>query len=114
MRNRTSLTLLETAIMLLVFLVAAAFCLQAFAWADTASREGFDKDKAYLLAQSTAERFKSGEEIAPTQNLDGFVLRVTDLDRESVGLEAVRVEVYDLDGTCLAAICVARQQEGMP
>lgn len=114
MRNRTALTLLETAIMLLVFLVAAAFCFRAFAWADTASRQSLDKDRAYLLAQNTAERFKSGEEIAQTQNMDGFVLRIVQLDREAVGLEAARVEVYDPGGTCLAAICVARQQEGIP
>ena len=37
MKGKTPLTLLELTVMLLVFALAAALCLQAFVWADRSS-----------------------------------------------------------------------------
>ena len=59
MKNRSTLMLLELVIMLLVFLLAAALCLRAFAWADTRSAEGSREDMALLQAQNAAEVLKS-------------------------------------------------------
>ena len=58
MRNKASLTLLELAVMLLVFALAAVLCLRAFVWADAASKELAAKDQALIQAQNAAEVLK--------------------------------------------------------
>ena len=59
MKNKSPLTLMEQAIMLLVFALAAVLCLQAFVWADSASKEIAEQDQALIQAQSAAEVLKS-------------------------------------------------------
>ena len=58
MRSKAPLTMLEQAIMLLVFALAAVLCLQAFVWADSASKDIADMDAALIQAQSAAEVLK--------------------------------------------------------
>ena len=58
MRNKASLTLLELAVMLLVFALAAVLCLRAFVWADAASKESAARDRAWIQAQNAAEVLK--------------------------------------------------------
>ncbi len=58
MKDKTALALIEQAVMLLVFLLAAALCLRAFAWADSASRHREAADRALTQAQSAAEQIK--------------------------------------------------------
>lgn len=55
MRSKAPLALMEQLIMVLVFALAAALCLQAFVRADTLSREHEQLDEAVRLAQNTAE-----------------------------------------------------------
>ena len=55
MRNKTSLMLIELLIMLLVFILAAALCLQAFLWADATSDRSAQRDRAVVAAQNGAE-----------------------------------------------------------
>ena len=72
MKNRSTLMLLELVIMLLVFLLAAALCLRAFAWADTRSAEGSRGDMALLQAQNGAEALKAaGGDFAAAASLLG-------------------------------------------
>lgn len=59
MKNRTSLTLMEQLVMVLVFALAASLCLSIFARADRISRETLRRDEAVLLAQNGAEVLKS-------------------------------------------------------
>ena len=59
MKEKTALTLMEQAIMLLILAVAAALCLQAFVWADAHSRENSDRDRALTQLQSAAEVLKA-------------------------------------------------------
>lgn len=54
MRSKAPLAVIEQVIMLLVFALAAAVCLRAFAWADAASRHSGDCDRAWIEAQSAA------------------------------------------------------------
>ena len=62
MRSKAPLMLMEQMVMLLVFALAAALCLQAFVKADAISRESEARDHAVLLCQSVAEQIKeSGE-----------------------------------------------------
>ncbi len=55
MKQKTSLVLMEQMVMLLVFALAAAVCLQAFVTADRLSRQSEARDQAIVLVQSAAE-----------------------------------------------------------
>ena len=52
MTNKAPLALIEQTVMLLIFSVAAALCLQAFAWANRISCENAARDEAVLQAQN--------------------------------------------------------------
>ena len=58
MRSKAPLVLIEQAVMLLVFALAAALCLKAFVWADTQSVQCAARDRAMLAAQNAAETLK--------------------------------------------------------
>lgn len=58
MRSKAPLLLMEQAVMLLVFALAAALCLQAFVRSDEASRRSEDRDRAALLCQNAAEAIR--------------------------------------------------------
>lgn len=58
MKQKTSLILIEQAIMLLVLAVAAALCLRVFAWSDARAEENHSRDQALLQLQSAAEVLK--------------------------------------------------------
>lgn len=53
--SKAPLVMLEQMVMLLVFALAAALCLQAFVQSDAASRQIEARDRAVNLCQSTAE-----------------------------------------------------------
>ena len=55
MRSKTPLALMEQMVMVLVFALAAALCLQVFVVTDRMSERNKDIDHAVLLAQNTAE-----------------------------------------------------------
>lgn len=59
MKNKGALVLIEQAVMLLVFALAAVLCLRAFVWADTTSKEITARDGALIQAQNAAEVLKS-------------------------------------------------------
>lgn len=56
--NKTPLLLMEQMIMLLVFALAAAICLQAFVKADAWSEESVAQDQAVTITQSAAETIR--------------------------------------------------------
>lgn len=57
--RRSSLVLMEQVLMLLVFSVAAAFCVQSFALSRDMSRQAAVLDQALTQAQNAAELLKS-------------------------------------------------------
>lgn len=59
MRSKAPLALMEQMIMLLVFALASALCLQAFVKSDNISRNSVERDHAALLCQSTAEMIQN-------------------------------------------------------
>ena len=58
MRSKAPLALMEQAIMVLVFALAAALCLRAFALSDHISRQNQARDQALLRAETAAETLK--------------------------------------------------------
>ncbi len=58
MKNKLFLSLVEQVCMLLLFALAAALCLQAFLWADQASRQSAAQDRALVHAQNACELLK--------------------------------------------------------
>ena len=55
MRSKAPLSLMEQMVMLLVFALAAALCLQAFVKSDQISRQSEARDRAAAVCQSVAE-----------------------------------------------------------
>ena len=134
MRSRAPLSVLEQLIMLLIFALAAAVCLRAFAWADTASGHSADCDRALTEAQSAASviRQTRGDVAAAAELWGGSVregcwvigydedwnrtdaggtvcLRVTPTDTPSALLGRAAVSV-EKDGAWLAALDVMWQE----
>ena len=58
MKNKAPLPLMEQLIMILVFALTAALCLQGFSLADRISRRQQARQEAVILAQNTAELLK--------------------------------------------------------
>lgn len=99
MKNRTSLVLMEQLVMILVFALAAAFCLQAFAGADQISRETGLRDSAVLLAQNTAEALKASAGDTDAAALpdipDGLHMEITKRASAVPGLGTAEISVFD-------------------
>jgi len=64
-KSKAPLVMLEQMVMLLVFALAAALCLQAFVKSDAASRESEARDRAANLCQSMAEEMRLNGGRAP-------------------------------------------------
>ena len=123
MRSKTPLALMEQTVMLLVFALAAALCLRAFAFADQTSRRNEAVDHAVLLAQNTAETLKAAgaaegetlwytEELTAASDETEAAYRVEIRPEESgvAGLGRAVVSVYDAGGEALFSLSAAWQE----
>ncbi len=85
MRNKATPILIELLVMILVFALVSAACLQAFVRADKVSRAGEIKDVAVTAVQSAAETVKycrgdmdkTGQILGAAPNEDGLILSST-------------------------------------
>ena len=75
MRTKSPLALMEQLVMVLVFALAAALCLQVFVLADKTSRHNADVDNAVLLAQNTAETLKAYGGVEEAKEATGGEIR---------------------------------------
>lgn len=91
MKNKTSLLLMEQLVMVLVFVLAAALCLQAFSKADQVSQETARREEAAVIAQNAAEALKAGREPEPPP--EGYTLEITRLPSETSGLALASITV---------------------
>lgn len=136
MRDKTPLILIEQLIMLLVFALAAALCLRAFAWADQESLRGEARDRAVLTAELAAETLKhhKGDFAAAAADLGGnwdgevwsigfdgqwlpaedavYTLRASQITDDLAYLGRAEITVSDADGTCLFRLPIAWQEVG--
>ena len=105
MRNKTSLLLMEQLVMVLVFALAAALCLNAFVAADRISQETARRDEAVLLAQNAAEILKatSGDAEGVAQMLEadaaaaGCRLEILTVDSGIALLGQAEIQVWQED-----------------
>lgn len=132
MRSRAPLALMEQLVMLLVFALAAALCVQGLTLADRMSAQNAARDRALLEAQNAAEALKAGrvqtfarEEEAlllwydaewapcgPDQAV--YRLEVRPQDSGHPLLWSALVQVEDGQGRALAQLPVAGQRKEAP
>ena len=93
MRSKASLLLMEQLVMLLVFALAAALCLNVFVRADEISRQTAVWDEATRIAQNAAEVLKSGGNPELTEN-SRFELRIVEEPSGIDGLRQANIVVF--------------------
>lgn len=136
MRSKAPLALMEQLVMVLVFALAAALCVQAFALSDRLSRQNEIEDHALLQAQNAAETLKSlrgdGAQAADTyggtwdgttwricldetwqqsREASAYCVTVTPQTGDLPLLGEATVTVTDAAGKTLATLPVAWQRE---
>lgn len=133
-RSKTPLALMEQLVMVLVFALAAALCVQVFVLSDRTSALNEARDRALLEAQNAAEALKSGDETyftdrsaasaeagwsisyddgwqcVTTADTAAYHLLVLSADSGLDYLWAAQVQVYTAEGTLLADLPVAGQE----
>jgi len=124
MRQKTPLVLMELGIMLGVFALAAALCLQGFAAAGRISRESVRRDAAVTAAQNAAEVLRStrgdltesaeilGGAVSGqvwTLEYDGFCVTVT-RDASDAWLGRASIAATGDDGAAIVAFDAAWQK----
>ena len=120
MRSKTPLALMEQVVMVLVFALAAALCLQVFAVSNQVSRRNEAMDRAVLEAQNAAEAIKAAgnihilQEAMGAQTMDGKLVTVCydEYWNSSSAGTAYRLTVREtpshIPGLCSAEITVDR------
>jgi hypothetical protein len=96
-KNKVSLQLMEQLVMILVFALAAALCLQVFARAAEISEETARYDRAVTLAANAAELLKATEgDISAAEALgeEGFRVTVTRKPQRLPGLAEAEIQVF--------------------
>ena len=97
MKGKASLLLMEQLVMILVFALAAALCLQTFAQANIISEETARRDQAVTLAQNAAELLKATggeEEAAEALSRNGFRVSVTRQPETIPGLARAVIQIF--------------------
>ncbi len=136
MKNKNTLLLMEQAVLLVVFAMAAAVCLRLFVWADDASRTSLAEDNALIQAQNGAEQIKhhAGDLALVSQSYGGsfadgvwqvsfdegwnqaaqgpYTLRASAQPQDNPCLGRANVVVTDGDGNILAQLTASWQEDG--
>lgn len=127
MRSKAPLAMMEQMIMLLVFALAAALCLQAFVLADQSSQSNTRRDEALTQVQQAAEvvKYCGGDLEQAAAQLGGSLqdgrltvpcengqITVISEQSEHALLGAARVEMTDKTGKILFSLPVTWQTGG--
>ena len=114
MKSKASLFLMEKLVMVLVFALAAALCLQVFLRADQISRETARRDEAVILAQNGAELLKAGvapETVEKELSSAAFVVQVREEKSQIPGLLQAEIAVF-FEQEELFSLTVGHQEVG--
>ena len=117
MKSKSTLSLIEQIIMVLVFAVVSAICLKVFMYSNDLSKEVEEKDNAYLMIQTAADMIKntSGKimkdgEYSYEQN--GTVLTAKESENGDEYLGSAQITVCDSKGNVIAEMPVKWQRGG--
>lgn len=107
MRSKAPLAMMEQIVMLAVFALAAALCLQAFVKSDQLSKDSEARDRAVVLCQNTAETLRHfgvggdmGNALGKTAQQLGYNYAQGQLWQEfDENWNPVEIGVYRLDST---------------
>ena len=113
MKNKTSLVLMEQLVLILVFSLAAALCLQTFSQARNISLETIRLDRAVILAQNGAQLLKATDgdaEKAESLSTDDYRVIVRDLPETTPGLGRAEIQVF-FEETLLFSLETGWQEE---
>ena len=113
MKHKASLLLMEQLVMILVFSLASALCLQIFARAETISEETARRDQAVILARNAAELLKAtGGDMEAVENLESGDLGITVIRQGSPvpGLALAEIQVC-FEETTLFSLETGWQEE---
>ena len=95
MKDKAPLPIMEQLVMILVFALAAALCLEVFAKAEVLSTETLRRDQGVVLARNAAELLKSGrEEAAEALGGEGYRVEVVPRDSGQPGLAQAEIRVF--------------------
>lgn len=113
MRSKTSLFLIELLVMVLVFALCAALCIQIFVRAEEISLETERRDDALILARNAAELLRSGRSAEETaQTLSGdYTVQIEPLQTEVPALQKAQITVY-FENIPLFALVTGWQEVG--
>lgn len=125
-RSKAPLALMEQIIMILVFALASAVCLQAFVYSDTLSKQGELRDLAVMRAQEMAEYCKAeqgdldrvGVMLGASRTSDGIeadypednIRVVLNVMESGDYIEKARISVMDAGGDEIFCIPVSWQK----
>ena len=110
MRSKASLFLMEQLVMVLVFALAAALCLQVFVRAEEISLETARRDEAVFLAQNAAEMLKAGKDMAGVET-DPYAVKIQEIPSKIPGLGQTEIAVW-YEGEELYVLTVGYQEVG--
>lgn len=71
MKSKAPLVMMEQMVMILVFALAAALCMQAFVLSDSLSARDESRDTAVLLCENIAEEYKGFQKMAGPAATEG-------------------------------------------
>ncbi len=97
MKSKASLFLMEQLVMVLVFALSAALCLQVFVKAGELSDQTARRDEAVIIARNAAEMLKaSGDAQMVINAIDSgeYRLRIQEEESSLSGLRQARIVVF--------------------
>lgn len=109
MKSRASLVLMEQLLMVLVFALAAAVCLRAFAKADEISTQTARRDEAVVIAQNAAELLKSGADPQMLPENKEYTLEIREEPTQISNLKQARITVW-YEGEVLFSLTTGWQE----
>lgn len=96
MKNKASLVLMEQLVMILVFALASALCLEIFVRAQEISQETARFDQAVVLAKNAAELLKAtsgNTECVENLSSDGYQITVIPQPVRQPGLASAEIQI---------------------
>lgn len=110
MRSKASLFLMEQLVMVLVFALAAALCIQVFVRAEEISLETARRDEAVAVARNAAELLKAGRDAAAAE-AEPYEVRIQEIPSEIPGLGQAEITVL-FEGEVIYALTAGYQGVG--